>query len=726
MPGRRASIVLACTLMAACASVPRAVSGSVFDAATIASAPRAATREHWVESPHGRRRDDYYWLRDDDNRAKRPEVMRHLEAENAYTAAVLAPQAPLVEKLFAEMRSRIDDDDSTVPAWDNGWWYWRRFVRGAEHPQVLRARGTPAGRDADARDELLIDGPARARGQPFYSIGGVAVSPDNRWLAWTEDTQGRRIGTLRLRDLASGTVLDEKIDGVLEEVVWAADSRTIFYLKQDPVLLQTGPVYRHVLGTDPARDALVYDEPDDTLFTRLRRSASREFVTIAVGGFHTTEHLVVPAARPAEPPRVVLPRRPGVRAYADHLDGRWVIRTNENARNFRLVDAPGDAPADRSRWRELVPHRADAAIERFALFQGAIAIQERVEANARIAIVPWGGEGKPKVVAADDPAYAMELAEDQHPSLRSVRYKYESMIAPESVFDAALSNGERTVRKVDPVPGYRRERYRAERVWLPARDGARIPVSLAYCADRFARDGSAPMLLFGYGAYGASYDPYLNKSAISLMDRGFVVAIAHVRGGAELGQDWYEDGRLTNKKNTFFDFIDATRGLVAAGWAARDKVFGNGGSGGGLLIGAVANMAGTEYRALNAQVPFVDLMTTMLDPTIPLTVNEWTQWGDPREKAAYDYMLSYSPYDNVERKAYPAMFVTTGLWDSQVQYYEPAKWVARLRANKTDANPLLFHIDLDAGHGGKSGRFERLRVRAMEYAFFLGLLDIRD
>jgi oligopeptidase B len=300
------------------------------------------------------------------------------------------------------------------------------------------------------------------------------------------------------------------------------------------------------------------------------------------------------------------------------------------------------------------------------------------------------------------------------------------MVVPDTVIDATLASGQRTVRKVDPVPGYDRSAYRAERVWIAARDGRRIPISLAYRADRYRRDGTAPLLLSGYGAYGYSYDPYLDKNAVSLMDRGFALAIAHVRGGAEMGQDWYEAGRLMHKKNTFNDFIDATRGLVAGGYAARDKVFGSGGSAGGLLIGAVANLAGDEYRALNAKVPFVDAVTTMLDPTIPLTVNEWTQWGDPREKAAYDYILSYSPYDNVERKAYPALFVTAGLWDSQVQYFEPAKWVARLRAMKTDSNPLLFHVNLDAGHGGKPGRYERLRERAMEYAFFLGLLGIRD
>ena len=685
--------------------------------------PVAPRIPYTVKSPQGDRVDEYYWLRDDDTKAKRPEIMSYLRAEKTYADAYMAPLQPLKAKLVAEMRARIKEDDSTVPYYDDGYWYWRQFATGAEYPVYYRRRGTPAEMTPGA-DEVLLDVPKLAAEKSYYRVGNTAVSPDNRWLAYVEDTQGRRMYTLRVRDLSTGAVLPEAIPGVLESLVWAADNRTVFYIKQDPVTLQSGPVFRHVAGTDPREDQLVYDEADKTLFTTIHRSASREFVMIAIEGFDTTEVLVVPSKEPGAAPRVVLPRRAGVRSYADHLRGRWVMRTNDAALNFRLVEAAD--PADVKAWKEIIPHRTDAALDDFALFDGAIAIQERVGANVRVRVLPWGRSQKDMQAPADEPAFAMALRDNPDPAAAHVRYSYSSLVSPTKTYDLDLGTGEPKLRKVEPVPTYDSSKYRSERLWAPSRDGKRIPVSIVYRRDLFKKNGTAPMLLIGYGAYGYSYDPAFDLRTVSLVDRGFVVGIAHVRGGAELGQEWYEDGRLLHKKNTFNDFVDATDFLVKSRYAARDKVFAAGRSAGGLLMGAVANQAGERYRAIALGVPFVDAVTTMLDETIPLTANEWTQWGDPRTKGAYQYILSYSPYDNIAHKNYPALFVTTGLWDSQVQYYEPAKYVARLRALKTDKNPLVFHINLEAGHGGKSGRFQALDERALEYAFFLNLLDIKE
>jgi oligopeptidase B len=683
--------------------------------------PVAKVQPHVVTSPHGDRQDEYYWLRDDDPKAKRPEIMAYLRAENAYTDAMLAHTGALQDTLVREMRARIKEDDSSVPVYDNGYWYSTRFDVGAEYPVHLRQRGGVDGADAAAPLEVMLDEPALAKDKPFYDLGGWAVSPDNQWLAWTEDTVGRRINTLRIKNLVTGEVLPTQITGVLERIVWAADSATLFYIRQDPQTLQSGPVVRHVRGTDPQQDALVYDEPDKTLFTSVGRTASREYIAIWMTGFTTTELRVVPAQAPREAPRVALPRRADVRSYADHLAGRWIIRTNDGARNFRLMQANDATLAEPARWTELVAHRDDATLEDFALFNQALVLQERVEANAQLRVLPWSGQGG-FTVAADDSAFVMNLGANLDPALPRARYGYDSMITPHTVVDVDLATGARSVRKTQPVLGYERSLYDSARLWAPSRDGKRIPLSIMWRKDAFKRDGTAPLYLLGYGAYGYAYDPYLNANGLSLLDRGFAFAIAHVRGGSELGEGWYDDGKLEHKQNTFNDFVDATRYLKAERWAGQ--VFASGGSAGGLLMGAVANQAGMEYAGISTWVPFVDVVTTMLDETIPLTTNEWTQWGDPREKAAYERMLAYSPYDNIERKPYPPMLVHSGLWDSQVQYFEPAKYVARLRARKTDANPLFMHMDLEAGHGGKSGRFERLRERAREYAFFLDLAGI--
>ncbi len=680
-----------------------------------------------VKSPHGDRMDEYYWLRDDDSTKKRPEIMEYLEAEKAYCDAMTEQLVPLRDTLVAEMRSRIKEDDATVPAFNRGAWYWSEFEKGAEYAKVYRQQGSAAGPDPKAPVELLLDGPTLAKGEDYFAIGDYAVSDDGRYLAWTQDTSGRRIHTLYIKNLATGEVLPERITPTLESVAWAADNATIFYMRQDPVLLQSGPIYRHAIGTAAERDVLVYDEPDKTLFAGISTSASDEYILISLEGYDTNELRAVPRARPDAAARVVLPRVDGVRNYADHLKGRWVIRTNDRARNFRVVSVDDARVADRAAWRELVPHRTDAAIDAVQLFDNAIVLQERVAANSQIRVLPWdasgGADGNPAgfVVPTKESAFAMNFGDNLDASLPSVRVVYTSLTTPRTTIDVDVASGAQTVRKVQPVPGYDATQYESARLWAPSRDGKRIPISIVWRKDRYAKDGVHALVVDGYGAYGITSDAEFSSSDVSLLNRGFAVATLHVRGGADLGQDWYEDGRLLFKQNTFNDFVDATDFLVREGYGAKDKVFARGGSAGGLLMGAVANQAGDRYRGMLLAVPFVDALTTMLDETIPLTTNEWTQWGDPREKAAYDYIRSYSPYDNIEAKPYPSMLVTTGLWDSQVQYYEPAKYVARLRRMKTDANPLYFHINLEAGHGGQSGRFERLKETALVQAFFIDL-----
>ncbi len=682
-----------------------------------AQAPTARQVPYTVKSPNGDRNDEYYWLRDDDPKAKRPEVIQFLEAENAYTDAKLAPLAGLQKQLVAEMRARIKEDDNSPPVYDRGFWYWREFKAGDEYPRLMRQRGNAERMDAKAKPELLLDQPALAKGQPYYRVGATAVSPDGKLLAWTEDTGGRRIHTLRFKNLVTGQIYPDAVPGTLEGMAWANDNRTVFYILQDPVTLQSGPVYRHVLGTDAKSDVKVYEEADKTLFVEVDRTASGQYVVIGVRGTETAETLVVPANKPTTPAKVLLKRRDKVRHSADHLNGRWVIRTNEDALNFKLVSAPENAADVRSLWRTLVPAREQATLEGFALTTRGIAVEERVNADTRVRLLGQAG-GK----ALDLPAgTVVALGEHRDPAAAHLRYTVTSMVQPTATYDLHLKSGKPVLRKLREVPGYDASLYATERLWAPSRDGKRIPVTVAWRKDKAQANGKAPLLVVGYGSYGYSYDPNFSSNRPSLMDRDFVVAIAHVRGGAELGEGWYADGRMMNKKNSFNDFVDATQALLKAGWGAPDKVFANGGSAGGLLMGAVANQAPQLYKGMVLDVPFVDVVTTMLDESIPLTANEWQQWGDPREKPAYDYMLSYSPYDNIEAKAYPAMLVTTGLWDSQVQYYEPAKYVARMRAKRTDSNPLLLATNMKAGHGGASGRFEILGEIAREYVFLLDL-----
>ena len=678
--------------------------------------PIAATHAHLVETPFGATRDDeYYWLRDDSRENR--EVLAYLDAENAYADAMLADSQPLQEALYGEIVGRIKQDDASVPYRLRGYWYYTRYETGQDYPINARRLGT-----MEAPEEILFDQNAMAAGKGYFSIGDSEISQDNQLIAWAEDEVGRRQYVLRVKDLRTGEVLSDRVENIEPNLVWADDNRTIFYIEKDPETLLSKRVKAHVLGTPATQDRLVYEEADDSFYLGISRTRSDRYLCIGVSSTVSSELRCAPAAQPDE--FVVLaPRQRDFEYEADHLDGRWVIRSNWNAPNFRLLTlADGEPWGDRARWRELVPHRDDVFIEDFELFDEFLAIEERSDGLLRLRTL--GNDGRNQFVASDEPAYTMSLAVNAEPDSDWLRYGYTSLTTPKTTYEVNLKTGERRLLKREPVLGdFDPANYTTERVWANARDGARIPVSLVY-RQGFQRNGRAALLQYAYGSYGYSSDPAFSPTLLSLLDRGMVYAIAHVRGGQELGRAWYDHGKLLEKKNTFTDFIDVTRYLVAEGYAARDRVAALGGSAGGLLMGAVANMAPQDYRLLIAQVPFVDVVTTMLDESIPLTTNEYDEWGDPAEPQFYDYMLSYSPYDNVERKAYPAMFVGTGLWDSQVQYYEPAKWVARLRARKTDANLLLFRTNMEAGHGGKSGRFRRYREVAEYYAFMLQQLGV--
>ncbi|MCR5875194.1 S9 family peptidase [Phenylobacterium sp. J426] len=676
--------------------------------------PKAAKKPFEVTAPAGTRIDEYYWLRDDTR--KNPEMLAYLNAENAYADAVLAKNKPLKEALYKEIVGRVKQDDASVPYRERGYWYYTRFETGKDYPILARRKGAMT-----APEEILLEQNAMAAGKGYFNVGQAVVSQDNRLLAWAEDTVGRRQYVLKVKDLATGQVLTDTVENIEPDIVWADDNRTIFYIEKDPVTLLSKRVKAHVLGTPASADKLVYQEADDSFYMGLGRTRSDKYVCIYLQSTTATEQRCTSAAAPGAL-QVVAPRERDHLYQADHLGGRWVIRTNWDAKNYRLMQAPDGRFGDKRTWTDFVPHKPDVFIADFRLFDTFTAIEERSNGLKRLRLLkPDGGSD---FVAADEPAYTMGFGTNAEADARALRYTYTSLTTPLSTYELDLASGKRTLLKQTPVIGYDPNQYVTERVWAPARDGTRIPVSLVY-RKGFKRDGTAALFQYAYGSYGISSDPAFNLPAVSLLDRGVVYAIAHIRGGQDMGRQWYDDGKLLKKINTFTDFIDVTRYLVAEKYAAKDRVGAMGGSAGGLLMGAVSNMAPQDYRVIVTQVPFVDVVTTMLDETIPLTTNEFDEWGNPKDPTYYRYMLSYSPYDNLKAQPYPAMFVGTGLWDSQVQYYEPAKYVARLRDKKTDDNPLVFRVNMEAGHGGKSGRFRRYEEAAEYYAFVLDQLGAK-
>ncbi len=691
---------------------------------TLPDPPRARVVPTRLEMHGVVRIDDYYWLRERDN----PEVTAYLEAENAHTRAVMAPTEALQETLFSEIKGRIKQTDMSVPYREGDYTYYTRYEDGREYPIYCRvpvgsSQSVPGERTTEpGLEQVLLDVNAVAEGHDFCEVSGRLVSPDQRLFAYATDLEGRRIFAIRVKDLATGKTHDDELIGVTSNLVWANDSRTLFYTRQDPATLRWFQVYRHRLGTSQADDVVVYEEPDETFSCEVGKSRSKRYLLVASYQTVSTEYRFLDADAPDGAFTVFMPRARDHEYHLDHYRDRFYIRTNRDARNFKLMET-ADGQLDPAAWSELIPHRDDVLLGAFELFTDHLVVQERWGGLVHLRVRPWKGEGAHDI-AFDEPTYSAYLSTNREADTHVLRFGYESLTTPGSTYDYDMVTRTRRLLKREEVLGdFNPVRYRAERLTATAPDGESIPISLVSRVGT-ARDGTSPVLLYGYGAYGISMDASFDSARLSLLDRGFVYAIAHVRGGQELGRRWYDDGRLGHKSNTFNDFIACAEHLVAERFANPGRLFAVGGSAGGLLMGAVLNMRPDLFAGAVAHVPFVDVITTMLDDSIPLTSGEYDEWGNPHERAAFDDICAYSPYDNVEAKDYPSLLVLAGLHDSQVQYWEPAKWVAKLRALKTDTNPLLLKTNMDAGHGGVSGRYRRYRETALQYAFLLSQAEL--
>jgi oligopeptidase B len=683
---------------------------------TTVEQPMPAKRPHEM-TLHGHTRvDEYFWLRDDTR--KDPEVLAYLEEENAYFDKMMKPMEAMQETIYEEMTSRLDPDDSSVPYLKNGYWYYSRYETGSEYAIHARRKGS-----MDAEEEILLDGNERAKGHEFYRLMGMEVSDDHRYVAIAEDNTGRRINEIRILDTQNGKFLPELIGNANGSLAFSADGQYLFYLNKDLETLLAYQFMRHKLGTDSADDVLVYEETDNTYYNGLGRSRSGEFIALVHQNTDTTETQLLAADDPLGTFKPFLPRETGHEYDIDHADGRFFIRTNWNAENFRVMTVNLENSTDKSKWKELIPHRDNAMVADLQAFDKWLVLGERKDGLRKVRVLAHDGS-MDRYLDASEEASVMWPSTNVSTDTDNIRYGYSSLVTPNQVWAIDLNSGQSQLLKADRVlGGFVSDNYSTGRMMVTARDGTSVPVSLAHHRDT-PLDGSAPALIYAYGSYGYSTDPSFRNSIISLLDRGFVYVIAHIRGGQEMGRAWYEDGRLMNKKNTFTDFVDVTKGLQQKHIIDSARTYAMGGSAGGLLMGAVVNMAPELYHGVVAAAPFVDVVTTMLDESIPLTTGEFNEWGNPKNKDAYEYMLSYSPYDQVSEQDYPNIMVTTGLHDSQVQYFEPAKWVARLRDRRTDSNQLIMHTKLDAGHGGASGRYRRYKETAKEFAFLAGLAGL--
>jgi oligopeptidase B len=659
--------------------------------------------------------DDYYWLRERDN----PEVIAYLNAENQYAEKEMAQAQPSEDKLFEEIKARFKQTDMSVPYQRDGYFYYTRYEEGREYPIFARKRSS-----LDEREEIMLDANILAEGHEFFAIGGLAVSSERDLLAYAVDTQGRRVYTTYFKNLTTAGMLPDVISEVSENLTWANDNRTLFYAKQDPTTLRAYQIYRHVLGSDPAKDQLVFEETDETFAAYVFKTKSKKYLMIVSSHTLSQEYRYLETDNPTGTFSVFLPRERDHEYHLDHYQDRFLIRTNDHAKNFRLMATAVDKPS-REHWHEIIPHRQDVFLGDFEIFKDYLVLEERKRGLNHLRVVPWSGSGE-HYLEFDEPAYRVNLGTNLEFDTTLLRFEYTSMKTPLSVYDYNMVTRAKTLLKRDEVlGGFDADHYVTERLYARAPDGTEIPLSIVYRKGS-QRNGQNPLLLYGYGAYGLSIDPAFASPRLSLIDRGFVYAIAHIRGGQELGRQWYEDGKLLKKKNTFTDFIACAEYLIRERFTNPSKLFAMGRSAGGLLMGAITNMRPELFKGVVAEVPFVDVITTMLDPSIPLTTGEYDEWGDPNQQEYYDYMLSYSPYDNVEAKEYPNLLITGGLHDSQVQYWEPAKWAAKLRALKTDKNRCLLKTNMDAGHGGASGRFKRHHETAFSYAFLLDLAGIKD
>lgn len=673
--------------------------------------PKVARIPHAMTLHGDTRIDNYYWLRDDTR--SQPEVLNYLQQENSYGHQVMASQQALQDRILKEIIERIPQREVSAPYIKNGYRYRHIYEPGSEY--AIYQRQSAFTEEWDGW-ETLLDANKRAAHSEFYSMGGMAITPDNTIMALAEDFLSRRQYGIRFRNLETGNWYPELLDNVEPSFVWANDSWTFYYVRKHPVTLLPYQVWRHAIGTPASQDKLIYEEKDDTFYVSLHKTTSKHYVVIHLASATTSEVRLLDAELADAEPFVFLPRRKDHEYSLDHYQHRFYLRSNRNGKNFGLYRT---RMREEQQWEELIPPRDNIMLEGFTLFTDWLVVEERQRGLTSLRQI----NRKTREVigiAFDDPAYVTWIAYNPEPETSRLRYGYSSMTTPDTLFELDMDTGERRVLKQTEVPGFDAENYRSEHLWITARDGVEVPVSLVYHRKHF-RKGHNPLLVYGYGSYGASIDADFSFSRLSLLDRGFVYAIVHVRGGGELGQQWYEDGKFLKKKNTFNDYLDACDALLKLGYGSPSLCYAMGGSAGGMLMGAAINERPELFHGVIAQVPFVDVVTTMLDESIPLTTGEFEEWGNPQDLQYYEYMKSYSPYDNVTAQAYPHLLVTTGLHDSQVQYWEPAKWVAKLRELKTDDHLLLLCTDMDSGHGGKSGRFKSYEGVAMEYAFLVAL-----
>ena len=666
------------------------------------------------------RQDPYYWM--NDFFKKGPDssnVVKYLEAENKYYDTMMSGTKDLQEKLYTEMKGRIKEKDESVPYFKNGYYYYTRTVDGKDYYVSCRKKGSMT-----AAEEVLLDVNAMAEGHTYFSVGGTSVSPDNKLLAYGVDTVSRREYVLHVKNLETGEIYKDAIPRTASDPTWAADNKTFFYTSKNPVTLLSEKIKRHVLGTDAATDAVVYEEKDPTNYIWVTKTKSDKYIIIGSQATLSAEQRYLPADQPMAAFKVFQPRMKEVLYDVEHANNLFYIRTNDKARNFKVMTCT-EEKTDSSNWKEMIAHRDSVLVEGIDVFKGHVAVSERKNGLTQIHIINTVNRQE-HYLDFGEPSYMAYQSGTPEYNTDTVRYTYTSLTTPSSVYDYNMNTKEKKLLKQqEVVGGYNAGDYITERLYAKATDGTTIPISIVY-KKGFKKDGTMPLVLYGYGSYGASMDASFSSGRLSMLDRGFAWAIAHIRGGQEMGRYWYEDGKMMKKKNTFTDFINCAEFLIAAKYTTREHLYTMGGSAGGLLMGAVVNMRPDLWHGVVAQVPFVDVLTTMSDASIPLTTNEYDEWGNPANKESYDYMKSYSPYDNVTKQAYPNMLITTGLHDSQVQYFEPAKWVARLREMKTDSNHLLLYTNMEAGHGGASGRFKALRDRAREFAFFLALEGIND
>ncbi|KAF2517829.1 S9 family peptidase [Flavobacterium foetidum] len=681
------------------------------------TAPKAKIIPKTLKKHKETRIDNYFWLNDREN----AEVIDYLNQENEYYEQMTAHTKELKDNLYEEMKARIKEDDSSVPYFYNGYYYITRFEKGQDYPIFARKKGS-----LSADEEILFDCNQMAVGHAYFKLGGLSISPDNKFASFGVDVVGRRIYTIQIKNLETGEILADKIQNVTGASVWANDNKTIFYVRQDEVTLRADKVFKHKLNTDAANDILVYDEIDDTFNVSVSKEKSRKYIVIGSSSTLTTEYRILKSDDPDGEFAVFQPRVRGLEYSISHYEDSFYVLTNKDkATNFKLMKTPENKTGKKN-WVDLIPHREDVLLEDIEIFKNYLVVEERSNGLNHIRIMPWNGE----------PDYYLPFGSETYNAYTTtnvdfdtdiLRYSYQSLATPSSIIDFNMKTKTKEILKEQEVLGgkFDKDNYVEERIWATARDGVKVPISMIY-KKGLEKNGKNPLLLYAYGSYGITMDTYFSSTRLSLLDRGFVYAIAHIRGGEDLGRQWYEEGKLLKKKNTFTDFIDCSKFVIEQKFTSPEHLYAEGGSAGGLLMGVVVNEAPELYNGVIAQVPFVDVVTTMLDDSIPLTTGEYDEWGNPNNKKYYDYMLSYSPYDNVKAQKYPNMYVSTGLHDSQVQYWEPAKWVAKLREIKTNENLLFLDTNMDAGHGGASGRFEALKDLAKEFSFLLDLEKIKS